>query len=66
MKYLLAGYWFFNVNGRKFLTYAAANRAYDATPNDASLLAWHWKRGYEGIKLTTDFLPLSAHPIVKP
>jgi hypothetical protein len=50
LKYALHGYWLFDVNGRKFLTHASANRAFMAA-GDASLTAWHWRKGWQGVRL---------------
>jgi hypothetical protein len=51
MKYTLRGYLLFDVNGRWFVTYGAANRAYLAEFGDAHLHAWHCIKGWRGIKL---------------
>jgi hypothetical protein len=47
----MRGYLLFDVNGRKFLTFGSARRAYQAEPGDACLNAWHCLKGWRGIKL---------------
>jgi hypothetical protein len=47
----MRGYFLFDVNGRLFLTFASAKRAYLGEPGDAYLNAWHCLKGWRGIKL---------------
>ena len=65
LKYAWEGYVLFDVNGRKFLSYEAANQAYlveVAAMRNAFLSARHWQRGWEGIRLSAlHSTPLSEH-----